>query len=502
MVTEHNEGAEIPKIVHYLSIQEAKRVFKRNGYGVCQCDDIIPNYSDFGLTPLLILGVMQRDLPVTFQKYCSREVPFSATTLLHEFWTKVYSNPFGGAITGIPDLLVIDCRLKSALNPNFFRWLEQAGVPFEYSNGKDRKFTAKVRNLQALPNLLIQDGLDSIPDIDLPFPEAERYPLTIPVLNRSMIGQNRLNYSLGKATRETMTMLFPKEETRRPLILAPVEDDYNPLSSAFYVPTSNPVTVDSLGWRCSSPSEATYNKTKDYPREGYLVANYASTSAKESFFEDLDLDDYLWSHDLDSEFEALKIALKCSFALFPEELRRIPGNNRLSLAIDALLKDDYAQLGHGEIDILRTLLGLKEIEWPASTDKTTVCGNRGPYLGQLGFVFHVSKLSRKEMILLWSRLQIEAAEFYELLPITPEAVDPAFRIIMKVTLMSRTTFYVRRGSEAAYVLDADLMNDHLDKVELRIHDKSYQKILSELSVGHLDKVRDLVYRLDWSQRAR
>lgn len=144
-------------IVHYFGIYESKRVFYANGYGIARCQDAIANPENFDLEPLLVLYVTHQDLSLSYRQFCLKQRPISASQVLSEYWGASTKKPYHNndcerEITGTPDLLVIDKRLENTLRPHFYDWLKMHGVAYEFSDGKNRKFAAKMRASQEYPH--------------------------------------------------------------------------------------------------------------------------------------------------------------------------------------------------------------------------------------------------------------------------------------------------------------------------------------------------------------
>lgn len=137
-------------LVHYLCMQRSKRVFWREDFGVMRSTDMLGQRTvdQFGLEPLLSVGIMYGNLPASFIQYYRSGSPISISDLLLQFWAP--DTRFDRySISGIPELLVIDRRLRGALHDEFFQWLQQL-CQWRWSDEhpNTKQYAAQIRCLQ------------------------------------------------------------------------------------------------------------------------------------------------------------------------------------------------------------------------------------------------------------------------------------------------------------------------------------------------------------------
>lgn len=493
MASQHSES---DKIIHYLSIQQCKRAFYSDAYGVALCAEPIANYEEYDLQPLLAIGLLHQDLPLAWIKYCAKAAPQSVTKILSSAWSQELANPYGTTITGKPDELVIDRRLDNVMTKGFYQWLEREQIAYRFSIGSDRKFTAKCRKLQEYPNVYLKEGLYELADEELLFPEAEKYQLTIPLLNESLIGLSDINYDVDKKTRENLARLYITERPKGSFNEKPIDLDFDSFSADLKIITNNSNNnVSSLGWRSASAGSAQDKPVEYYHcHHGYLVTNYVEKSEEEAFYDQaLELEPIY--EDFAEEFEALRLALMCSYQKFPKSMtlgNESISRNEIELAINAVVNKNFSELTHELVDYLRIVIGLKEVECPGTLKPQELKSFRLHM--HYGYSFHVNKLSRREFRLLWERIQPGSDDYYEIVPETASAIDPAFRIVFKGSMFSRSAFYFSRACDAALALNRQ---DYGSRTTLQVSDKQYQQILRALSLGRLDLATDLIHELEW-----
>lgn len=129
------------EVVHYLSIQNHKRLFFLKNYGIARSHEAISNPEDFFLEPLLFVSVSHANLPITYSEHYRTDQKISASTLIAEFWSRQF---LYGNIKGKPDRLVIDKRLDGVLYPNFFKWLDSLSIKYEFSKKRDHGRSALI----------------------------------------------------------------------------------------------------------------------------------------------------------------------------------------------------------------------------------------------------------------------------------------------------------------------------------------------------------------------
>jgi hypothetical protein len=141
-------------------MQRSKRVFWREDFGVMRSTDMLGQRTvdQFGLEPLLSVGIMYGNLPASFIQYYRSGSPISISDLLLQFWAP--DTRFDRySISGIPELLVIDRRLRGALHDEFFQWLQQL-CQWRWSDEhpNTKQYAAQIRCLQSFPHIFIHDS--------------------------------------------------------------------------------------------------------------------------------------------------------------------------------------------------------------------------------------------------------------------------------------------------------------------------------------------------------
>lgn len=137
---------------HYLSIQRSKNVYWRDDLGVIRTLEKLRHPAPLQLEPLLVLGVFVESVPLKKIQYCAMNEPKSVRGLLESFW---YDTPTEKGIIGKPEALIVDRRLYKALSNDLLEWLDSISVLWEWSDGKDRKFSAKTRQMQDFPSMCL-----------------------------------------------------------------------------------------------------------------------------------------------------------------------------------------------------------------------------------------------------------------------------------------------------------------------------------------------------------
>ena len=248
------------EVIHSLTAQITKRVFSSSKYGIARCQDPIKNYVEFGLEPIVVVGVCHSQLPMNYRQYNYPDQDISLTALLENFWSRSFKAPFVGMgdIIGVPDKLIIDKRLEPGLKPEFFEWLNQVGVPFEFSNTKDRQFTAKTRFVQEYPYHLCFEDFKRYRTDDDSF--NEEYPITLETLNADF---NRPFEHFGieqypKHKREILCAQYPENHTRKKFAGRAPVIDFKPSLCNLKLSNSNDEETTSLHWHYAEPEKAQF----------------------------------------------------------------------------------------------------------------------------------------------------------------------------------------------------------------------------------------------------
>lgn len=276
------------EVIHSLTAQISKRVFSSPKYGVARCPDPIKNYSEHGLEPIVVIGISHSQLPMNNRLFHRPDKEISITSLLEGFWTKEFKAPFYGMgdIKGVPDKLIIDKRLEPGLKPEFFDWLNRVGVAFEFSNTKDRQFTAKMRFVQEYPHYYgFDDDFKRYRTNVESYKEA--YPLTLDILNSkfdSPFDSPFWLFSIEKYPphkREILCAQYPENHTRKEFAGNAPVIDFDPALCNLKLPTNNDKETASLYWHYSEP------KSKEF---GYLTTKHLEDEYYD-YPDDDDIDD-------------------------------------------------------------------------------------------------------------------------------------------------------------------------------------------------------------------
>ncbi|OCP65027.1 hypothetical protein [Vibrio parahaemolyticus] len=242
------------EVIHYLSAQVSKRVFYHESYGIACCADAIRNYDDFDLQPIITAGVCHADVPLSARRFYTATEPFSLTALLADFWSINIQAPFHGMgdICGSPDKLVIDKRLEGGLQPSFFQWLNKAGVSFEFSESRNKKFNAKTRFLQDRPWYFGHRNFEEFKSTET---SDEPYPLTFEIINREFSPKY---HHLGiedcpPAKRDILSKQYPIEHGRTPFSALPGNNDFFPELDDLKMPQNSAYVAHTATWHHSDP---------------------------------------------------------------------------------------------------------------------------------------------------------------------------------------------------------------------------------------------------------
>lgn len=170
-------------ITHYLTIQSCKRVFFDPDYGVMRSTEPLAEDADLPIKPLCLMGISVDNLPLKYTKYYHKDDPaISLSDFVKTFWDRVYkvtgfNNPI---VMGMPDLMVIDHRIKHLIQDNFFEWLNLNRIEYKFSDTKNRTAIAKFLQHQDYPRAGLFEDMsedNSYKAIN------EQYALSVEVLN-------------------------------------------------------------------------------------------------------------------------------------------------------------------------------------------------------------------------------------------------------------------------------------------------------------------------------
>lgn len=121
-------------VEHFLTIQFSKHIFFHNKYGVARSYDPLIDTVRFYFYPVVLVGISIGELGISTTRYYKYGDPISLSMALSEFWQKHYAiSAKCGEVYGKPDVLIIDHRCKDSIMPEFYTWLEDNQVDFQFS---------------------------------------------------------------------------------------------------------------------------------------------------------------------------------------------------------------------------------------------------------------------------------------------------------------------------------------------------------------------------------
>lgn len=170
-------------IIHYLTVQVCKRVFIEPNYGVMRSNDPLVIDPDLSMQPLCLLGISVNDFPLNYTEYYEKnDSSCSLSKFLKTFWSRYYktNGPNIPLVFGIPDILVIDHRVKDIINQSFYSWLDSNNIQYEFSDSKNKKAIANFRQHQHYPYIECYSEIDVL---DTYKTKNEEYALPLSVLN-------------------------------------------------------------------------------------------------------------------------------------------------------------------------------------------------------------------------------------------------------------------------------------------------------------------------------
>lgn len=392
--------------VHYLTIQECKRVFLHKDYGIVRFKNMIANAHEYGLDTVCVAGVSVENLPVHYRQFFFPATPFSACQFLHDFWKRSYSNKYVSEITGKPDLLVIDRKLEACLGNVFFKWLGDEGINYRYPVTGDKKFASTVRQHQSYPDTFRYRDLapEKTPD------SLEPWPLNLDVLNEKEASSAYLTDILDPVQRQMLSILYP--ECFKPELPAhsSVKDDFCFSDGKLSVASSNDVELNNVVWNPATENPFHY---------GYAINNFEEVSERSAVSN--------WQKEI-------LIALQCleqQFERLAKDLARCFGDNCYADALNRIKKNRY-----------KTLLPLKASEQAqlfhlAGLDTDNPEGHT---------IYDISKLTVSDTVTLWGHIS-SGGDQYQAFEIRPQngMDDPAYRLFAVIGRGTRYYLIAHRG---------------------------------------------------------
>lgn len=490
-------------IVHYLSVQETKRVFYRHGYEICRSREALANPEEFELEPLLIVGVFHRDLPLSIFNYCLKNAPISASSMLTEFWSKSVNNPYGSPIVGVPDLLVIDKRLQSVMHLEFFQWLEHIGVPFEFSTGNDSKFTGKIRSLQAYPSIMTLQSMhaNEVPKDKLLFPDAEPFPLSLQELNDDVLDELatfRL-HNLPPAQRQLAADLYPMNAPKDTFTGSAFTADYDPFSTTLSWHSKNDVKANDIGWEyaCSKDIQDEDGLYVQHQSYGSLIINYKDKLYKERFYNTRDEDEYPFESDLHYALDALRIALICTYYRHPENIKLLSAESIFIEKVEDIVShivDRNAHLvEHEDIEMLREFTGLKTIDLNDGKNDDLL-ENLIQSRRRISTIFDIRTINKGEMQTLLDGLEVfDAEHFFEFVPANLTFVDPKTRVFaVWAADLDIMYFCAERNGGSTKAIDEYTYPSEGGAIEVHLDDIQYAVIIKQAKKADIKGITEIV----------
>ncbi|WP_164095586.1 hypothetical protein [Serratia marcescens] len=402
--------------VHYFTVQKCKRVYKHPEYGIVRFDDMIANAHEYGFEAVYVAGISVENLPLHYRRFFIPESAFSATGFLCDFWSRSYSNKYVKAITGKPDVLIIDRRLEACLDAVFFDWLEKEDIAYQYPVWGDKKFSSTVRHHQSYPHIFAHR--ESVPEpVD---GVREPRPLSLERLNAQEEKRTHLSDNLSPTIREAVARLYPDGYQPEWPLSPPVSDDFQINETCLSVASSNDVALNSAGWRPARQTAYGF----EY---GYAVNNIEVT------------DDALVSGIWQKE---MMIALRClesQFDRLARALTRQFKGNHYSVVLNQIKKNKYRTLlplTRAEQDVLFGLVGL---------DTGDPTGNT---------VYDLSKTGVAGTVSLWEHIT-NGGDQLQSFEIRPKSGidDPAYRLFAVIGHCAWYYLISHRTSRSCHALD-------------------------------------------------
>lgn len=369
----------------HLTVQLSKRVFESEDLGIVRCQDMIHGVEEYNMKPLLILGVSYAHLPIHYRQYIQVGEPISLDQFLTEFWNFKHENQIqtDKPITGKPDILVIDQRLESMLDPAFLDWLVLNDVHYEFSNSKGRKFSAVARQHQNYPEVNI--------DIHTPTEDVnskqEKYKLTLENLNNEMKRNQFICSVISKQLRSLLQSSAWDSNPSLERVIPPTAATLTFVDAdAMSRQTQNDFHIYNPFWQ-KSINEPSF-------QYGYLINNFISEAEVTKF-------------DNESELCIALNAMEHQWPNFDEsiQLRLKQFKNKGYRHLEGMSQTQYNELlyrtGISDTGHINDLKSQGKIQSNSSRS----------------FVYDISKTDVKDIALLWNTVVPKLAKCFELVPL-------------------------------------------------------------------------------------
>lgn len=391
----------------HLTIQLSKRVFESDEFGIVRCQDMIHGVEEYNMKPLLIVGVSYEQLPIHYRQYMPVGETVCLEKFLTEFWNFKHVNPARPEhpITGKPDVLIIDHRIETMLDPAFLDWLSLNGIQYDYSNSKSRKFSAVARQHQVYPDVKIEHHSPTENEVG----KSERYQLSLENLNLEMKHQQFVCSLITKPLRSLMqSSVWQPNEALETVIAPDLYTETMVDGEVISRHTQNDLHIYNPHWHKSS--------NEPYFQYGYLVNNFVG-------------DDSMADRDNLNDLTLALTAMEYQWHTFDAgiQLRLKQFKNKGYRHLDVLSQSDYNEL------LYRT--GICEDAHLNDLQK------QGKKLDQKieSFVYDISKMAVTDIATLWKTIVPVRAKCFELVPLLMEKKQK-YRVFVAQTLAAQYIF--------------------------------------------------------------
>jgi len=431
--------------VHYFTIQECKRVFWHQDYGVVRFSEMIANAQEYGLGTICVAGISVENFPIHYRQFFFPATLFSASEFLRSFWSRSYSNKYVREITGKPDVLVIDRKLAACLGKAFFKWLDSEGVSYRYPATGEKRFYSTIRQHQSYPDTFRFRDVAPEPVSD----RREPWQLSLDVLNEKEISCTYLTDSLATAQRQHLDILYPEYFNPELPVHSAVKDDFCFKEQKLSVASSNDVELNSVVWNPATENPFHY---------GYAINNF----------------EVLAERPIASRWQKeILIALQClepQFERLVQEFTRYFDGDHYSDVLNKIKKNKYKTLlplDASEQDVLFHLVGLNTDDPEGHT------------------IFDISKLTVSDAVTLWEHISSYGNQ-YQSFEIRPQKGmdDPSYRLFAVIGHDSRYYLIAHRGSRSCNALDSDRCINYESEQPRMVRQQDYRKMLISAVKGN------------------
>lgn len=419
----------------FFTIQLSKTVFMHADYGYLACHDRLSNPTKFGLQQVLVYAVCLDKFKLSHAHFANTDTPLSAQAFLSHFWGETLSPEEFAHLSGPPDVLVIDKRLNGVLTPSFFDWLRKVGVCFEWSDGKNKAFTSKIRRFQDCPAIFCFDE------------SKELNPFSIEDLNSVCMNHKFLTFHSASSAEKQLAAEYNSNDKRQKIGFDSPDCsiDFDPNSSSLLVPSPNDV-------ECSNLELSSTETPFHYIRVSSGLTEFA-----------------------ESQQDSFKCA--CSAILTSHPLGI--GNIAKELGISAKeLKSFAADKGYIDNSVFQNLLTLLGLTW--------VEGDSVDYfaLKERWTIHRVLGISKDRFEAIYDERSCGGDLRFagELLPMKGIA-DPSFRLVLTITHDEKYTLYmIDRASQISVGLnERSFINYDGERV---VSVKLYTKLLKFVATNY------------------